>query len=68
MPGASGESYHKAKDIVFDADGPKDAAGKAIYFAHWAGITGTPKGGAFDAAWAVLAKAAAARLKAAGLS
>ena len=65
---ASGESYHKAEGITFDETGPYDAEGKAIYFCHWPGVTGIPKGHAFDAAWHGYADKAAKRLAAAGLT
>lgn len=68
VPGASNESYHKAKDVTFDEHGrPSDADGGEIYFAHWAGVTGAPTGGVFDAAWKVLSDRAKARAKAAGI-
>jgi hypothetical protein len=63
----SGESYHKAEGITFDATGPYDADGKPIYFCHWAGVTGAPSGGLFDPAWKDFSDRAKRRLAAAGL-
>ena len=62
IDGASSESYHKAQGVTFLADGPKDIDGKDIYFAHWPGITGVPKGGLFDDAWHYYSRKAAARM------
>src|SRR5262249_55528386 len=43
VPGASDESFYKAKDVSFDADGlPLDGAGQRIFFAHWAGAVSLP--------------------------
>ena len=67
LAGASGESYHKAEGITFDATGPYDQAGDRIYFCHWPGVTGVPRGGAFDAAWQDFADRAARRVTAAKL-
>ena len=67
VDGVSGESYHKAEGITFDETGPYDAAGARIYFCHWPGVTGIPKGGAFDVAWQDYADRAAKRVAAAGL-
>ena len=67
-PSLSYESYHKATGVTFDADGkPHDPNGRAIYFAHWAGVTDAPSGGVFDASWKALSDRAHARLQAAGL-
>lgn len=67
-PSLSYESYHKATGVTFDADGkPYDHDGRAIYFAHWAGVTDAPSGGVFDASWKALSEKARARLQAAGL-
>jgi hypothetical protein len=63
IPGASGESFYKAEGVTFEADGPIDAFGARIYFAHWAGATGLPGRRVFDAAWHEYARAAAARMK-----
>ena len=67
-PSLSYESYHKATGVTFDADGkPFDDDGRAIYFAHWAGVTDAPSGGVFDAGWKILFERGQARLQAAGL-
>jgi hypothetical protein len=64
VAGASDESFYKAKDVSFSADGgPLDGEGKRIFFAHWAGAVSLPKRRVFDAAWTVYAKQAAARMK-----
>ncbi len=63
----SPESYHKATGVTFGPDGPRDERGMAIYFCHWPGITGVPRGRVFDDAWHVLADKAAARVAAAGV-
>lgn len=67
VPGASGESYHKADNVTFGADGPVCSYNGRVFFAHWPGVTGVPKGGIFDEAWARYAELAAARVKRAGL-
>ena len=67
VPGTSGESYHKAQGIVFGDDGPSCEYKGKIYFAHWPGVTGVPKGGAFDEAWREFARLADARMARAGL-
>jgi hypothetical protein len=67
VPGTSGESYHKAAGITFDETGPYDQAGKRIYFCHWPGVTGVPRGGAFDGAWQDFADRAARRVAAVNL-
>lgn len=64
VPDASGESYHKAQGVTFCADGPLDKDGAKIYFAHWPGITGAPKGGMFDDLWADYTRRADARMAA----
>ena len=63
LPGASDESFYKAEDAVFQADGPVDRHGSAIYFAHWAGAVSTPRGRVFDTAWQDYSKKAALRMK-----
>ena len=63
----SPETYHKATGVTFDRDGPRDERGAAIYFCHWPGVTGVPKGRVFDDAWRRLSEHAAARLAAARL-
>jgi hypothetical protein len=74
VAGASDESFYKAKGVTFNAEGPIDAWGQRIMFAHWAGARGLPGGRAFlgwprnrvfDEAWHDYAKLAASRLKAA---
>lgn len=64
LPGASGESFYKAKGVTFDAGGPRDVFGDKIYFAHWAGAVSLPNHRVFDAAWRQFANQAAARMKA----
>lgn len=65
VAGASDESFYKAKDVSFDADGgPIDGAGKRIFFAHWAGAVSLPSRRVFDHAWHDYAKLASARMKA----
>lgn len=67
-PSLSYESYHKAVGVTFDAEGrPHDVDGRAIYFAHWAGVTDAPTRGVFDASWKALSDRAQARIRAAGL-
>jgi hypothetical protein len=64
VAGASDESFYKAKDVSFGADGgPLDGEGKRIFFAHWAGAVSLPKRRVFDTAWTSYAKQAAARMK-----
>jgi len=64
VPGASDESFYKAKDVSFDAEGlPLDGAGQRIFFAHWAGAVSLPSRRVFDKAWLDFAKRAQARLK-----
>ncbi len=59
----SGESYHKAIGVTSDADGGFICQwGGKIYFAHWPGVTGVPKGHVFDDAWAAYAKRAHERV------
>ncbi len=62
LPDASGESYHKADNVTFGPDGPVCSYNGKIYFAHWPGVTGVPKGHVFDAAWADYARRAEARV------
>lgn len=62
LPGASDESFYKARTAVFQADGPVDCHGNAIYFAHWAGAVSTPRGRVFDSAWQDYSRKAAARM------
>ena len=66
LPGASPQSYHKAEGVSFRADGPYDREGEPIYFIHWPGV-GRPSNLAFDGVWTEHAKAAAARMQAAGI-
>ena len=63
IPGASGESFYKAEGVTFDAEGPRDAMGDEIYFAHWAGAVTLPNRRIFDAAWRQYATRAAGRVK-----
>ena len=63
LPGASDESFYKAKDTAFREDGPVDCVGNAIYFAHWAGAVTTPRGRVFDPAWQDYSRKAALRMK-----
>jgi hypothetical protein len=65
VPGASDESFYKARDVSFDADGlPLDGAGHRIFFAHWAGARTLPSRRVFDKAWLDYSKRAQARFKA----
>jgi hypothetical protein len=65
VPGASDESFYKARDVSFDADGlPLDGAKQRIFFAHWAGARTLPSRRVFDGAWLDYSKRAQARLKA----
>ena len=67
-PSLSYESYHKATGVTFDEDGrPRDRAGAAIYFAHWAGVAEPSMRGVFDASWKSCADRARKRVQAAGL-
>ena len=68
IPDASGESYHKAEGVTFTADGPLDTDGRKIYFCHWPGVTGIPRGGAFDKAWQDFSDRAVARVSAANVT
>ncbi len=64
VPGASDESFYKAKDVSFDADGlPLDGAKNRIFFAHWAGAVSLPSRRVFDAAWLEFSRKAHARVK-----
>jgi hypothetical protein len=63
IPGASDESFYKAKDVFFRDDGPVDGSGKEIYFAHWAGAVSMPRKRVFDKAWKMYSEKAAARMK-----
>lgn len=63
VPGASGESYYKAEKVIFTPDGPLDTAGRRIYFSHWPGLIGLPRGRIFDGIWHQYARQAAARMK-----
>lgn len=65
IPGASDESFYKAKGVSFDAYGPIDGWGQRILFAHWAGAIGLPGRRVFDKAWHEYARLASSRLKAA---
>jgi hypothetical protein len=64
VAGGSDESFYKAKDVRFDADGgPLDGAGNRIFFAHWAGAVSLPNRRVFDKAWHEYARLAHARMK-----
>jgi len=63
FPDASDESFYKAEGVTFNPDGPVDAVGNRIFFAHWAGATSLPSRRAFDAAWLGYAKQAKERMK-----
>ena len=65
VPGTSGESYHKADNVTFGQDGPVCSYDGKVYFAHWPGVTGVPKGHVFDEAWTDYARRARARVGAA---
>lgn len=65
VPGASAESFYKAEKVQFTDDGPRDEFGNKIYFAHWAGVVGMPKGNVFDPRWHELYRQATGRLQAA---
>jgi hypothetical protein len=65
VPGASDESFYRAREVSFDADGlPLDGAGQRIFFAHWAGARTLPSRRVFDKAWLDYSKRAQARFKA----
>ncbi len=66
VPGASGGSFYKIEKVVFAPEGPLDAHGNRLYFCHWPGILGLPRGRIFDGLWRDYARQAAARVKAAG--
>ncbi len=64
VAGASDESFYKAKDVSFDAEGlPLDGAKQRIFFAHWAGAVSLPSRRVFDKAWVDYAKRAQARVQ-----
>jgi hypothetical protein len=60
---ASDETFYKAEGVTFDTEGPLDAVGNRIFFAHWAGAVSLPNRRVFDAAWQQYAKQAAVRMK-----
>jgi hypothetical protein len=64
VPRASNESFYKAEGVTLTQDGPLDWQGREIYFAHWAGATGTPKRRIFDALWREFAERARERMAA----
>jgi hypothetical protein len=65
VTGASDESFYKAKDISFDAEGlPLDWAKNRIFFAHWAGAASLPSRRVFDKSWLEYSRRAHARVKA----
>lgn len=51
VPGLSAESYYRAEGVRFTPDGPVDAAGGRMLYAHWAGRNRAPRGDAFDPEW-----------------
>lgn len=63
VPGASDESFYKAKGVEFREGGPVDVDGNEIYFAHWAGAVNMPSRRVFDRAWQDYSKMAAARMR-----
>lgn len=63
VPGASSESFYKAKKVVFAPEGPLDPNGRHIYFCHWPGLIGLPRRRIFDGLWHQYARQAAARMK-----
>ena len=64
VAGASNESYYKAQGVTLGEAGPLDYQGRDIYFAHWAGATGRPKGRIFDSRWHEYARRARERMAA----
>jgi hypothetical protein len=60
---ASGESFYRAEGVTFGADGPRDASGRKIYFAHWAGAVSLPSRRIFDSAWRQYAQQAVQRTR-----
>ncbi|HEY3637914.1 MAG TPA: hypothetical protein VGK90_07145 [Rhizomicrobium sp.] len=62
VPKASNESFYKAEGVKLTDNGPLDWQGREIYFAHWAGATGTPKRRIFDTLWLDYAKRARERM------
>ena len=62
MPAASCETFYLAKGIKFGDHGPWDAAGREIFFAHWAGAKLLPAHDVFSPAWQHHAASAAARI------
>jgi hypothetical protein len=65
VPSASGQSFYKIEKVIFAPEGPLDARGKRIYFCHWPGIIGLPRGRILDGLWHDYARQAAARVRAA---
>lgn len=63
LPEASCETFYRAQGIKFTADGPLDADGRDIYFAHWAGVKDLPAYGVFDRDWQAHSARAIARLR-----
>jgi hypothetical protein len=64
VPNASNESYYKAQGVTMSDRGPLDWQGRDIYFAHWAGAAGKPKGRIFDSRWHEYAQRARERMTA----
>ena len=64
VPTASHETFYKATGVTWKDGAPLDAAGRDIYFCHWAGGgKSLPSNGPFDPAWKEFAAAARARLR-----
>ncbi len=64
LPNASDESFYKPLSAHFAEDGlPVDDKGREIYFCHWAGAVGMPRGGIFDPAWQAYYDGAVRRMK-----
>ena len=64
VPGASNETYYKARGVTIGESGPVDWEGRQIYLAHWAGASGRPHGRVFDPIWQDYANRAQARMNA----
>lgn len=62
IPGASHETFYKAKGVTFKNGAPLDQDGREIYFCHWAGLQSQPGKLAFDDAWRDFSQAAWAKV------
>jgi len=62
LPWASTETFYLAKGVQLRPEGPKDHAGRDIFFAHWAGARSMPKDKVFDQIWLDFAARAARRV------